>query len=210
MRILIVDDHAVVRTGVRQILADEFPGTAFAEAADARQAIAATLNTSCDLAIVDIAMPGRGGLDLLKDLKALHPGLPVLVFSMYAEQEYAVRALRSGAAGYLAKASLSDELVAAARKALAGGRYVSTELAERLASELGAPAMARQPHDALSDRELEVLRRLGAGKAVKEIAAALDLSPNTVSTYRKRILEKMGMRSNAELVRYAVERGLIE
>ena len=209
MRILIVDDHAVVRAGVRQILADAFPDAAFGEAADGRQAVASAMDKVWDLAVVDVAMPGRSGVDVLKDMKALRPKLPVLVFSMYPEEQYAVRALRAGAAGYLTKASLSDELVAAVRKALAGGRYVSAELAERLASELGTPAKG-PPHEALSDRELEVLRRLGAGKAVKQIAAELSLSANTVSTYRKRILEKLKLHANADLIRYAVEHKMLE
>jgi len=208
MRILIVDDHAVVRAGVRQILADAFPDAAFGEAADGRQAVASALDKAWNLAIVDVAMPGRSGVDVLKDLKALRPKLPVLVFSMYPEEQYAVRALRAGAAGYLTKGNLSDELVAAVRKALAGGRYVSAELAERLASELGAPAKG-PPHKALSDRELEVLRRIGAGKAVKQIAAELSLSASTVSTYRKRLLGKMRLRTTTELIRYAVEHKLL-
>ena len=208
MRILIVDDHAVVRAGVRQILADAFPDAAFGEAADGRQAVASALDKAWNLAIVDVAMPGRSGVDVLKDLKALRPKLPVLVFSMYPEEQYAVRALRAGAAGYLTKGNLSDELVAAVRKALAGGRYVSAELAERLASELGSPAKGL-PHEALSDRELEVLRRIGAGKAVKQIAAELSLSASTVSTYRKRLLGKMRLRTTTELIRYAVEHKLL-
>ena len=208
MRILIVDDHAVVRAGVKQILADAFPDAAFGEAADGRQAVAFALDKAWDLAIVDVAMPGRSGVDVLKDLKALRPKLPVLVFSMYPEEQYAVRALRAGAAGYLTKASLSDELVAAVRKALDGGRYVSAELAERLASELGSPAKGL-PHEALSDRELEVLRRLGAGKAVKQIAAELSLSASTVSTYRRRLLGKMRLKTTAELIRYAIEKRLL-
>ena len=209
MRILIADDHAVLRQGLMLILAQAFGQVEFGEAADSRQTVEAVLKEHWDLVILDLSMPGRNGLDALKELKAQRPALPVLVLSMHPEQQYAVRAFRSGAAGYLTKANASAELVKAVERILAGGRYVSAAFGEELASELGSPACALL-HEKLSDREFEILRLIASGRTVKEIAAELTLSANTISTYRARILEKMKMRTSAELTHYAISNGLVE
>jgi two-component system invasion response regulator UvrY len=209
MRILIADDHAVLRQGLKLILAQAVKQAEFGEAADSRQAIELALKHPWDLVILDLSMPGRSGLEALKELKAQRPHLPVLVLSMHPEQQYAVRAFRDGAAGYLTKANASAELVKAVEHILAGGRYVSAALGEELAAELGVPVRAML-HDTLSDRELEVLQLIASGRTVKEIASELTLSGNTISTYRARILEKMKMRTNAELTHYAISNGLVE
>lgn len=208
MRILIADDHAVLRQGLMLILAKAFKHAEFGEAADSRQTIEAVLKQHWDLVILDLSMPGRNGLEVLKELKTQRPALPVLVLSMHAEEQYAVRAFRAGAAGYLTKAHASVELVKAAEHILAGGRYVSATLGEKLAAALGGPGHAML-HETLSDRELEILRLIGAGRTVKEIAAELTLSSNTISTYRARLLEKMKMRTSAELMHYAISNGLV-
>jgi DNA-binding NarL/FixJ family response regulator len=207
MKILLIDDHAVVRSGLRQILADEFPGAKFKEADSASAGLALALQASFDLVLLDVALPGRSGLDVLADLRKACPKLPVLMLSMHPEEEFAVRAIRAGAIGYLTKQSAAEELVAAVRKALAGGRYVSAALGEKLAGILaggGGTAL----HEELSDRELQTLQRLAAGHSVKEIAAELSLSAKTVSTYRARVLEKLGLRTNVDLARYALEHRL--
>jgi len=209
MRILIADDHNVVRRGLRQVLADEFKKIEFGEANDARQAVAKALQQKWDLMVLDIAMPGRSGLDVLKELKVQCPKLPVLVLSMYPERQYALRAFRSGAAGYLTKASASSELVSAVKKILAGGKYVSATLAEQLAGELADPAHEAS-HETLSDREFEILCLIASGKTVKEIAVKLTLSANTVSTYRARVLKKMKMETSAELTHYAIANKLTQ
>lgn len=208
-RFLIADDHAILRAGLRQILAEEYPGACFAEAADSRAALSAALDGEWSLVLMDISMPGRGGLEVLKELRAQRPRLPVLILSMHPEEQFAVRALKSGAAGYLTKASAAEELVQAVARILAGGRYVSASLAERLAATLGG-AGEGLPHETLSDREFQILRLLAAGRAVKEIADELTLSVNTVSTYRARVLEKLALQTNADLTRYALTHGLVE
>jgi DNA-binding NarL/FixJ family response regulator len=207
--ILIADDHAVVRRGLVQLLSDELPGTRFGEADSAPAAVAAGRTGEWDLVILDISLPGRSGLDALKDLKAARPQLPVLILSMHPEEQFAIRALRAGAAGYVTKQSAPDELVAAVKKALRGGRYVSASLAERLAVEIGAKG-AGAPHEALSDREFQVLRLIASGLTLTAIAEELSVSVQTVSTYRTRLLEKMGMSTNAELTRYANAHRLLE
>jgi DNA-binding NarL/FixJ family response regulator len=209
MRILLADDHAILRNGLKLILAGAFKKAEFGEAEDCRQAIEVALAQPWDLVILDISMPGRGGLDVLKELHAQRPKTPVLILSMYVERQFAVRAFRSGASGYLTKASASAELLKAVERILAGGRYVSTALAEQLASELGGTG-AGVLHERLSDREFEILRLIATGKTVKEIADELSLSGNTISTYRARILEKMKMRTNAELTHYAISNTLVE
>ena len=209
MRILIADDHAVVRQGLMLILARALGPVEFGEAANSRQTIAAALQQPWDLLILDLSMPGRNGLEVLKELKTQRPALPVLVLSMHAEEQYAVRAFRAGAVGYLTKASASVELVKAVERILAGGRYVSATMGEKLASALGGPGHALL-HEKLSDRELEILRLIASGRTVKEIAVELTLSVNTISTYRTRLLEKMNMRTNAELTHYAISNGLVE
>jgi DNA-binding NarL/FixJ family response regulator len=207
LKILIADDHAVVRKGLERILAEAFPTAVFGEARDVQEALDLCARQSWDLLLLDVSMPGRNGLELLK---TLHSGQrpPVLVLSIHPEALYAVRALKSGAAGYLNKQSAPEELVRAARKVLSGGKYVTPVVAEKLAYNLDADA-AKPPHEALSDREYEVLCLLASGKTLKEAAGELALSPKTVSTYRARILEKMNLRTNAELTWYAIRNGLV-
>ena len=206
---LIADDHAIVRRGVKDLLAEEFPGAEFGEAATAQAALEHAWKQPCDLIVLDIAMPGRSGLDILKDLKAAQPATPVLVQSMHAEDHFAVRVFKAGGSGYITKDSMPEELVRAVRRLLAGGRYVSASLAEKLAGVLASDG-SRPAHELLSDREFQVLRMLAAGRAVKEIGAELSLSIKTISTYRARIFEKLNLRTNQDLARYAVREGLIE
>jgi two-component system, NarL family, invasion response regulator UvrY len=208
MRVLIVDDHAIVRRGLRELLSDEFRGAAFGEASDARQALEQLRKAEWDVVLLDIALPRKSGLDLLKELKAEWPKLPVLVLSGHPEDQFAVRALKAGAGGYMTKESAPEELPKAVRKILAGGRYVSPALAEQLA--LGVKQdVTRTPHETLSDREYDVMTRIASGKSVKEIADELSLSAKTISTYRTRILEKLGVRNSAEIVQYAIRNGLV-
>jgi len=207
-RILIVDDHAVVRRGLREILTDE-QNVEVAEAAEPREAYRLILEQAWSLVVLDIDLPGRGGLELLKDLRRERPRLPVLILSVYPEEQFALRTLKAGASGFLSKDSAPEELVRAARKILRGGKYFSERVVEMLLSDPNAPAAAH-PHDLLSDREFQVLCLFGSGKSAKEIAGELSLSPPTVSTYRARILEKMRMRTTAELMRYAIENRLIK
>jgi DNA-binding NarL/FixJ family response regulator len=209
MKILIADDHAVVRRGLRQILADEFKRAEFEEVASANEALARTRKENWDVLILDVTMPGRSGLDALKEIKESRPRLPVLVLSMHPEDQFAVRVLKAGASGYMTKESAPDELVGAIKKVLAGGRYVSTALAEKMASYLAIDT-PKPPHERLSDREFVVLRLIASGKTASQIAKELSLSVKTVSTYRARILEKMAMASNAELTHYAIKNQLVE
>jgi two-component system, NarL family, invasion response regulator UvrY len=209
MKVLITDDHAVLRRGLRQILEDGFGKVQFGEAANASEAIEQVAREHWDLVVLDITMPGRTGLEALKEIKAIKPNMRVLVLSVHSEDQFAVRVLKAGASGFLNKDSAPEELVKAVRKVLAGGRYVSASLAEKLAFNLDHPN--DQPlHQTLSDREFQVLRMIGSGKTVSEIAVELGLSVKTVSTYRSRILEKMQLSTNAELTRYAFEHKLVE
>jgi DNA-binding NarL/FixJ family response regulator len=209
MRVLIADDHAIFRLGLKDLLTDEFHMVTFAEAQNADETLEHIRRQNWEIAILDISMPGRSGLDILEEIKRVRPKLPVLLLSMHPEEQFARRALKSGAAGYLTKESVPEELKKAVRKALAGGRYVSTALAEKLAWDLDS--RAETPiHDLLSDREFQVLRMVASGKTVKDIADELALSVKTVSTYRTRILEKTRMKNNAELIRYAVQSHLVE
>jgi DNA-binding NarL/FixJ family response regulator len=203
-RVLLVDDHAVVRQGLKQVLAESLPEATFGDAANADEALRMVRTASWDIVILDISLPGKSGLETLKELRAGHPKLPVLVLSMHPEEQFAIRVLRAGAAGYLTKRTAARELVAAVRKVLAGGRYVSASLAERLAARVQA-GWTQAPHETLSDREYQVFRMLAMGKTVKQIGKELDLRPQTVSTHRTHILEKMGMQSNAELIQYAIQ-----
>jgi two-component system, NarL family, invasion response regulator UvrY len=205
--ILLADDHEVVRKGLIQILAKSVPDLSVDEAVSGHEALAWALKTDYALVVLDISMPGRGGLEVLREIRSRRPKIPVLILSMHPEEEYAVRALRAGASGYVTKDSAAEELAAAVRRVLAGGRYVSGSLAERLAGEL-KPSAGRMPHETLSDREYQVMRMLAAGKTVKEIGEELSLSVKTISTYRSRVLEKMRLRNNAEIARYAVENRL--
>lgn len=207
MRILAVDDHEIVREGVKRI----FDGTSIeAEVGEARtgaEALDLVRAQDWDIVILDISLGGRSGVDVLKELKQLRPRLPVLVLSMHSEEQYALRAFKAGAAGYLTKGSPSEELVEAVNKIIKGGKYVTTSLAEKL---IVMPLdSARPPHEMLSDREYEVLCLIASGKSVGEIAEELSLSDKTISTYRARLLEKMGMKSNADLTRYAIKNQLV-
>ena len=207
--ILIADDHAVIRRGLREILKDEFGDVSCGEAENAQRAVEQVRKRNWDLLILDIEMPGRSGLDVLKDLKAARPKLPILVLSVHPEERFAKRALKAGAAGYVCKEEAPAELIKAVRKVLAGGRYVSPALAEKLAMDL-AVETDKPIDEVLSDREFEVLRLIASGKTVSQIAEQLRLSVKTVSTYRSRILEKMGMKTNAELTHYAVRNNLVD
>ena len=209
MRVLLCDDHAMVRYGLIQILADEFPGSVFGEAGNADELLASTLTRAWDLVLLDLSMPGRDGLSVLGDLRKRCPNLPVLVVTMHSEDQYALRAIRTGAAGYLNKREAPEELANAVRRILSGGRYIPDAVAQILAA---APSREAKPrlHETLSDRELQVLRMLVSGRMVKEIAAELSLSAKTVSTYHSRILRKLHLKSDADLIRYALEFGLNE
>jgi len=209
VKILLADDHSLMRSGLKLILTEAFDGAEFGEAVDSQQALETALAQPWDLVILDISMPGRGGLDVLKELQTRRPMMPVLVLSMYAERQFAMRMFRAGAVGYLTKASAGSELIRAVKHILAGGRYVSAELAEQLAYALSGTG-GGMLHERLSDREFEILRMIASGKAVKEIAGELFLSGNTISTYRARIMEKMKMRTNAELTSYAISNRLVE
>ena len=209
MRILLADDHAVVRHGLKQILADEFKKAAFGEARNASEALDLVWKEDWDVVVLDITMPGRSGLEVLREIKKSRPKLPVLVLSMHPENQFAVRVLKRGASGYMTKESAPEELVGAVKKVLAGGRYVSTSLAEKLATYLSSDTQ-KPPQELLSDREFQVLRLIASGKIVSEIAKELSLSVKTISTYRTRILEKMGLRNNAELMHYAMQHQLVE
>jgi two-component system invasion response regulator UvrY len=209
IRVFVADDHAVVRRGVLQILEDVPDIVVAGEAGSGRETLRGVQAADPDVLLLDIAMPEGGGLEVLAQVRSLRPELRVLFLSMYPEKQYAIRALRAGAAGYLTKESAPEELVAAIRKAAQGGTYVSQSLAEKLAGEVKGEA-PKEPHEALSDREYQVVRLLAAGKTVGEIAAELSLSIKTVSTYRARILEKLGLKSTAEIIRYAFEQGLHE
>jgi DNA-binding NarL/FixJ family response regulator len=209
VRILLVDDHGLVRRGVREILAEEYPKADFDEAATGEDALELASKHTYELIVLDISMPRRGGLDALKELQAGGSSAPVIVLSQHAEDQYAVRSIRAGARAYLTKTSAPEELVRAARKVLAGGKYLTESLAERLADALDVDRQGA-PHESLSDRELQVLRMIGSGKAVRDIAQELALSEKTVSTYRSRVLEKMKLSTNAELMRYALDAGLVD
>ena len=209
MRILITEDHAVVRQGLKLILADHFKNAVFGEARNATEALAHVWKEKWDVVVLDITMPGRSGLEVLKEIKRLRPKLPVLILSMHPEDQFAVRLLKAGAAGYLTKESAGEELVGAIRKVVAGGRYISPLLAERMASYLTIDVQ-KAPHERLSDREFLILRMIASGKQVSQIAIEISLSVATISTYRARILEKMDMKNNAELTHYALQKGLVD
>jgi DNA-binding NarL/FixJ family response regulator len=202
IRVLVCDDHQIVREGIRQILADASDIALVGEAADGAEALARARAGGLDVVLLDIAMPQRDGLDVLKQLRAERPALPVLVLSTYPDRQYAVRCLKLGAAGYLNKSADSEQLVGAIRKAASGRLFITPAVAELLAGALGEPEAPL--HERLSHREYQVFRQLAAGRSVGEIAEALHLAPNTVSTYRARILDKTGVRNDVELALYAV------
>jgi len=208
-RVLIADDHQVVRHGLRQILQDEFKEFHIGEANDSAQAVELVASKTWDLVLLDINMPGRGGLDALAEIRRLRPKLPILVLSAAPEAEYAVRALKAGAAGYINKQFASDELIVAVRKVMGGGMYASGMVAETLLSGLKAGG-EKALHEKLSDRELHVFHLIGMGRSVKEIAAELSLSDKTVATYLARIKEKTGLKSYVEITRYAFQNKLVE
>ena len=208
LRILIADDHTVVRKGLRQILLDEFPTAQIQEVADAEELVKEVMNAKWDVVVSDLSMPGRSGLDALQQIKLSHPDLPVLILSIHPEEQYALRALKSGASGYLSKDTAPDELVKAVQKVLLGKKYISQSIAEKLASTFSSDN-ALNPHESLSDREFDVMKLLANGKSVSEIADMLSLSVTTVSTYRARVMVKMDLKSNSDLTKYAIENKLI-
>ncbi|HYA11401.1 MAG TPA: response regulator transcription factor [Thermodesulfovibrionales bacterium] len=209
IKILIADDHAIVREGLKQILSESPDLVVVAEASTGQEVIDKVGKNDLDLVVLDISMPGRGGMDILKEVKSLKPKLPVLILSMYPEEQYAVRVLKSGASGYLTKESAPVELVKAIRQISQGKKYISPSLAEKLAVDLEVSS-DKLPHETLSDREYQVMCMIASGKTLKEIADELSLSIKTISTYRSRILEKMNMRTNAELTHYAVKNRLVD
>jgi DNA-binding NarL/FixJ family response regulator len=207
IRVLLADDHAVVRAGLREILVATGDIEIIAEAASGTEAIDCVHECTLDVAVLDLSMPGRSGIELIRRVKAERPRLKVLVLSMHSEDQYAVRAIKAGASGYVTKESAADQLVAAVRKVAAGGAFISAETAQRLALDV-IQETGRAPHDALSDREYQVFRMIVAGRTPTEIAVALSLSVKTVSTHKTRILQKMGMTGDGELIRYAIRHGL--
>ena len=210
IRVLIADDHPIVRQGLRQILAETGDIEVKAEASAGQEALEKIRLHPLDAVVLDLSMPGTSGLDTLKQIKEERPRLPVLVLSIYPENQYAVRALRAGASGYLTKNSAPEDLVTAIRKLAEGGRFITPSLGEILAESLQNPLNKKPLHEMLSDREFEVLRFIAQGKTVGKTAQILFLSPKTVSTYRRRILQKIGLKTSAELIRYAVEHGVCE
>jgi DNA-binding NarL/FixJ family response regulator len=209
IRILIADDHPIVRQGLKQILSEEFDEVTFGEAKNSQEVLDLVREKSWNMVILDITMPGRGGLDVLKELKSQYPKLPILVLSMYPEDQYAVRVLKAGASGYLTKGSVQEELIKAIKKILGGGKYVSPSLAEKMAFNLETDT-GKPLHESLSNREFEVILMIASGKTVSEIADEMNLSVKTISTYRSRILEKMKMKTNAELTHYAIKNKLVD
>jgi len=208
-RILIADDHTIFREGLKRILSESPDIVVADEAQNGSEALRKVLNNDFDLVLLDISMPGISGLDVLKQIKNEKPKLPVLILSVYPEEQYAVRVLRAGAAGYLTKESALDELISAIRRIAQGRKYITSSLAERLATEVESDT-DKPPHETLSDREYQVLLLIASGKAVKQIAEDLHLSEKTVSTYRSRILEKMRMKTSAELTHYTIKHHLLD
>ena len=209
IRVLVADDHAVVRRGVVQILAESPHIVVAGEASCGSEVLRAVRENDYDIVLLDIAMPGGSGLEVLKELQSLKPDVQVLILSMYPEKQYALRALKAGAAGYLTKDSAPDELIEAIERISQGNKYITRSLAQEMASELGGKA-GKELHETLSDREYQVMRLLASGKSVSEIATQLSLSVKTVSTYRTRILEKLDLKTTAEIMHYALARGLVE
>jgi two-component system invasion response regulator UvrY len=209
LKALIADDHAVVRRGLKEILTEELNVAGFGEAGNTTELLELVRKEHWDILILDITMPGRSGLEVLKDLKHDYPRLPVLVLSMHPEDQFATRTLKAGAAGYMTKENAPAELIKAVRKVLNGGTYVSAPLAEKLARELATDS-GKPPHEELSDREYQVMRMIGSGKAVGMIAQELSLSKKTISTYRAHILEKMRMKNNAEIIHYVLVNHLLD
>jgi two-component system invasion response regulator UvrY len=209
MRILIADDHTVFREGLKRILAEAADIAEIGEASDAQQLLERVAEKRWDVVLLDISMPGKSGLEVLKEIKQIHPRLAVLVLSMHPERQFAVRVIKAGAAGYLTKGSAAGEVVKAIRRVYRDGKYISDSVAEHLAMAVGQKS-DRPLHESLSDREFEVLRMIGAGKTVGEIAEDLSLSVKTVSTYRTHLLEKMNLKNNAELMLYVITNRLLD
>jgi len=207
IKILIADDHAVVRKGLKQILLEEYPSAKIGEVSDAESLLAEITKDNWNIVICDMNMPGRSGLDALTQIKQIAPQLPVLIMSMYPEDQYALRVLKAGASGYLGKDNIHDDIIKAVQTLQLGKKFITPTIAEKLANALGQDT-SLQPHELLSDREFDVFKQLASGNAVSDIAVQLSLSATTVSTYRSRIMEKMQMRTNAELTRYAIEKKL--
>jgi two-component system, NarL family, invasion response regulator UvrY len=208
IRILVADDHTVVREGIKQILTGREDMVVEDEAGSGEEALFKVAKKNYDLVLLDISMPGRSGLEVLEEIKVIQPKLPVLILSMHPEEQYALRTLRAGAAGYLTKASAPQELITAIQKVSRGGKYITISLAEKLAFELDAHA-EKPSHERLSNREYQVMLMLASGRSVSEVAEIFSLSAKTISTYRSRILKKMNMKRNAELTLYAVKNNLI-
>lgn len=209
LRILLVDDHAIVRQGVKQLLLDKGIATDVSEAESGAEALAQIDRAFWDIVLLDISLPDMNGIEVLKRLRRKAPRIPVLMFSMYREDQYAVRALKAGAAGYLSKTSNATEMIGAVRQVAAGRKYVSVQMAEALADYVSLDG-DQLPHERLSDREYQTLCMLGSGKRLTDIALALSLSVKTVSVYRSRLLEKMGLSNNAELTYYVMSNNLID
>jgi len=208
LKILIADDHAIVRQGLKQIVTETPDMVVSGEASNGQELLSKIKENDYDVVVLDITMPGRDGIDVLKQLRSERPELPILMLSIHPEEQYALRALKAGASGYLTKESAPDELVVAIRKVSQGGKYISSSLAEKLAFELEV-GREQAPHETLSDREYHVMCLIASGKTVMEIAQELSLSEKTISTYRSRILEKMKMKNNAELTYYAIKNQLV-
>ena len=209
VRILIVDDHFVVRQGLKLILREQFPSAIFGEASDGNEALESIWKDHWDVVLLDISMPGRGGLDALKEIKQCQPKLPVIILSMHPEDQFSIRMLKLGASGYIRKDCAGHELVKAVTAAIEGNRYITPAIAEKLAVHLTHDQDAPL-HETLSDREYQVMCLLASGKTVKEIGNDLSLSVKTISTYRARILEKLDLKNNSQIMRYAVQRGLVD
>jgi DNA-binding NarL/FixJ family response regulator len=208
IKILIADDHAVVRKGLKQILLEEFPAATIAEVGDAEDMLKQIMSEPWDVVISDLNMPGRSGLDALQQIRTSHPELPVLILSVHPEEQYAIRVLKAGASGYLSKESASDELVKAVQRVLLGKKYISQAVAEKLATSFSG-STGKQPQEYLSDREFDVMKLLASGKTISEIAEMRLLSVTTVSTYRARVMAKLNLKTNADLTKFAIENKLI-
>jgi DNA-binding NarL/FixJ family response regulator len=209
IKILIADDHPIVRQGFKQVLSDTPDLVVADEAGNGQEVLSLVSKKDYDVILLDISMPGKNGLEVLKELKVVSPKTPVLILSIYPEEQYAIRALKAGASGYLTKASAPEELISAIRKVSRGGKYVSSSLAEKIAYQLDGDS-ERAPHETLSDREYQILLMIASGKTVSDIAGEMCLSVKTVSTYRSRIIDKMKLKNNAELTTYAIRNKLVE
>lgn len=208
MRILIADDHAIVRRGLKLLLLEEYPSAIVGEVGDAEELVKEVMNKKWDVVLCDLSMPGRSGIDALQQIKQIVPNLPVLIMSMYSEDQYALRVLKAGASGYLGKETIHDDLIKAIQKVMMGKKFITPSIAEKLANAFDEDS-EKLLHEHLSDREYEVFKLLATGKSTSAIAEQLSLSVTTVSTYRKRIMGKMQMKSNSDLTRYALEKKLI-